>query len=380
MNPVADAAGRDAELLVLGTRIGSYTIASHLGEGLSASVYSARDDTGRRVALKVIHRARLNDPQIFERFRREAAVLKRLDGAHLVRFVDFIDEPSVLAMALEFIDGESLARWAARRQPLATGRALDVAVQLCRALECAHAVGVIHRDLKPENVIASDLSDGGVHISVLDFGLAKLVRGESSPSDLSHRDVILGTAEYMAPEQITGECAIDERCDVYAVGAILYELLVGKPPVVGPTPLETMAARLNTVPTAPRLAAPDRSIPAAVNALVLRAIATNRDERFGSARELHDALSALLLERRIIGSGSPSDASALGASDTDLHLNDAALGYRETWPDPVVTPAIRTPESDDAALQKLPSRWTFALLGIVLGALALATGVALAFC
>ena len=242
-----------SEPLSLGKVLGGkFELCGVLGEGGTGIVYDAwtldGEERKERVALKVIHGHLLGDQQIRGRFAREAKILRRLTGANLCAIVDAgeIEDPrregagSLLYIALPKIDGTPLDQLLRQEGPLAIDRALDIALGVCSALRSAHAQGVIHRDLKPANVIMQD----GTHPIVVDFGMAKIVTGAGTDTTaLTSHNMVFGTPEYMSPEQARGD-ELDARCDVYAVGVMLYELLTGSVPFSGKSPLMILTAHL----------------------------------------------------------------------------------------------------------------------------------------
>ncbi|WP_438007827.1 serine/threonine-protein kinase [Sorangium sp. So ce321] len=325
--------------LPAGHRVASrYTVASVIGEGASGVVYSAdRDGDGQRVALKVIHKHLSGTPQIFRRYHREAAILKRIEGPHVVRMLDFVEEDGLLMIALEHIDGSSLEELLREHAPLGIDRATEIALQICSALETAHAAGVVHRDLKPANVlieraVASPPPDGHAgaapsplagRVRVVDFGLAKVVHGEQMTTGLTEQDMIFGTPEYMAPEQVRGE-DVDPRCDIYALGCILYEMVVGAVPFSKRTPIAVMTAQITEQPLPPRSGKRDGLVSAGLEAVILRALSKDRADRYPSARAFADALRACR-ERRVVGH---TPAGLQGATSiTELELERTGLDH-----------------------------------------------------
>jgi serine/threonine-protein kinase len=316
----------DSDPVALGSRVaGKYIVDSRLGRGASGVVYSARplDGTGR-VALKIIHPELCHSRQIFGRYKREATILRRLKGDHIVGFLDFLEHDGLLVIVLEHVDGASLETMLSGR-PLEVDVATDVAIQLCRGLESAHQASVIHRDLKPANVMIQRSEAGArptLRARILDFGLAKVVHGEHMVTGLTERDMIFGTPEYMAPEQVRGD-EVDARCDLYACGAILYEMVTGSVPFSGRTPLATMTAQLTEEIVPPRTRAPARDIPPALEAVIMHALQKDPGARFPSAEAMADALAAAR-ERRIIALSDAPDGD-LAARDTELALRRSQI-------------------------------------------------------
>jgi serine/threonine-protein kinase len=336
---------------------GRYEIDSVLGDGASGVVYLAAERPGgRRVAVKVIHPHLCSDRQIYKRFQREAAILKRLEGAHLVKLLDFVQEGDLLVIALEFVDATSLEAMLAKQRPLDPKLAVEITLQVCAALGAAHAAGVVHRDLKPANVLIEAGADGDPvpSVRVVDFGLAKVVHGDQMMTGLTEQDMIFGTPEYMAPEQARGD-DVDARCDIYAAGVMLYEMAVGDVPFRGRTPIASMTAHLTQEPPPPRAARPDRAISAALEAVILRALAKNPADRYPTARAFAEALAAARDQKRVV---TPPLGTDPGLGDTDLSLSTTGLAHSPTIPsDPPSAdhaPTIPSAQPEAAAARPTP--------------------------
>ncbi|WP_437743934.1 serine/threonine-protein kinase [Sorangium sp. So ce302] len=323
-----------------------YTVESVIGEGASGVVYRAtRDEDGQRVALKVIHRHLSGTPQIFRRYHREAAILERVEGPHVVRMLDFVEEGGLLVIALEHIDGSSLEELLRDHAPIEIDLAIEIALQICAALETAHAAGVVHRDLKPANVLierphghaGAAPSPFAGRVRVVDFGLAKVVHGEQQTTGLTEKDMIFGTPEYMAPEQVRGE-DVDPRSDIYALGCILYEMAVGAVPFSKRTPIAVMTAQIAEQPLPPRASERSGLISAGLEAVILRALAKSPSERHPCARAFADALRACREERRVVHHTPASLADAV--SITDLALERTGLDYAAPLQDGASAPGV----------------------------------------
>lgn len=279
-----------------------YEILGVLGQGGTGIVYDAVTPDGAAIALKVIHQELAGDAQIRGRFRREAAILRRLEGDHVCPIVDFgeVDGETpgttLLYIALPKIEGESLADVLAK-ELLDVDRAIDILLEVLAALRTAHDQGVIHRDLKPANVL---LASSGTspepgeqrrreRAVVVDFGMAKIITGTGmDTTNLTTHNMIFGTPEYMSPEQARGD-ELDARCDVYAAGIILYEMLTGAPPFTGDSPLTVLTAHLTSDLEPPSSRAPQRVSPA-LDAVVVHALARDGQGRYVSAAELASAI------------------------------------------------------------------------------------------
>ena len=245
-----------------------------------ASVWLGEDTLlARRVAVKTLHPELSADGSLRVRFKNEAISSASIEDQRIVAIYDTGDDDGVAYIVMEFVDGRDLRRLLDEQGPLPPDTAVRIARNVALALEHAHRSGIIHRDIKPANVLVA--SDG--RVKVTDFGIAKATRAES---DLTSTGVILGTARYLAPEQVRGEHA-DARADVYATGLVLYEMLTGRLPFHGDTEMGVALARLST---APDPLPPDT--PAAVGAIVERCLADHPDDRFPTARALAAALEA----------------------------------------------------------------------------------------
>jgi serine/threonine-protein kinase len=276
-----------------------YEIVGVLGEGGTGVVYDAvRLPERDKVALKVMHAHLAGDQQIRGRFAREAAILRRLDGSNLCPILDFGEMPDpkqegvrLLYIALPKLEGPDLADYLTTSGPVTITRAVDIMLQIIEALKHAHSHAIIHRDLKPANVLLRD----GKDVVVVDFGMAKIVTGGGTgTTNLTTHNMVFGTPEYMSPEQARGD-DLDARCDIYAAGVILYEMLTGAVPFSGTTPLNVLTAHLTSDPMPPCAKAPERRIPAALEGVVMHSIAKDPDKRYVSA----EALGAALIHARM---------------------------------------------------------------------------------
>jgi len=335
-----------------------FEIVGVLGEGGTGIVYDAlrlgedkKDGTERTrapIALKVIHSHLLMDKQIRGRFTREANILRRLQGENLCPILDYgevvdphHEERRLLFIALPKIDGPPLDQVLREMAPLPLARINEIATQVCNALASAHAQGVIHRDLKPANV----LLEKDDHAIVVDFGMAKIVTGAGTETTaLTQQNMVFGTPEYMAPEQARGD-ELDARCDVYAVGVMLYEMLCGKVPFTGVSPLSVLTAHLTQPPTPPRERAKDRNIPAALEAVVMHALAKDPIERYPTALALKIAIGhAADHPDDVDGVRPKSDASATPAPVVIADKAPDEFAHAHTIPAPEPTPpALRRP-------------------------------------
>lgn len=265
---------------------GRYRLRRELARGGMATVWEAEDKVlTRPVAIKVLHPHLAVDDGSRVRFRREAVAAAGLAHPHIVTTYDTGRDDQVAYIVMELVEGITLARLLRAEGPLPVAKALDVAAQVADALACAHAHGVIHRDVKPSNILLR--ADG--HVKVADFGIAKAGAG----NDLTRTGVVMGTAKYLSPEQVSGTPA-EAASDIYALGIVLYEMLCGVPPFVGDTELTTALSRLTATPES--LAARRPEVPRSLEAVVLRALARDPQARFRSAAEMRSSLLAVDLD------------------------------------------------------------------------------------
>jgi serine/threonine-protein kinase len=268
-------------MIETGSVVCGYEVLESLGRGGFATIYKARGPDGKLVTLKFPSPEIIGDPAVYERFRREFTIGQRLSHPAIARAISLSETPEGICLVLEFAEGTTLRSLMADRGRLSLGETVKIAGQLAAALEFLHSNGVFHRDLKPENIIIA--ADGQVRI--LDFGIA-LLEGARRVTWGPLTDV-LGTPDYMSPEQIQGKRG-DARTDIYALGTVMYEMLTGAVPFRGDNPLAAMNQHLVGVPTPPR--AIETSIPAGVEAIILKAIRRSPDERYQYAAELLEDL------------------------------------------------------------------------------------------
>lgn len=359
-----------------------YVVERTLGEGASGIVYAARRSSdGAIVALKVIHRSVCYDEQVTRRFEREATILKQLEGNHIVRLLDIAVHDELPVLVLEYVEGLSLE--AALREGTPTiEQAVEITLQICAALGAAHAGGFVHRDLKPANVIVQGKL-GGARVPmvwVVDFGLGKALHRDTPGISMTERDLILGTPEYMSPEQARGD-DVDHRGDIYAAGVILFELLTGQAPYRANTPMNTITAHIyEPIPSA-RSVRPDRGISAVLEAVVSRALAKEPADRYPTARVFAEALAAARQGAHVVAPRpvTAEDARALAEKDTELELRDAAREAREGVE--VVQDKRAELKSEPQLVQAPPisstKRWVWIAAAMVLAIVAVVLGAAM---
>jgi len=284
--------------LVGKTLAGRYRVEEHLGEGGVGLVFRAEHlALGRKVAIKVLHSQSVAFPSAEARFEREARALAALSHPHVVTVTDFGRSEDVTFLAMELVEGGSLRELLDREGTVSWARTIDISVQVLRALAYAHGKGVLHRDLKPGNLMVRDLPEGGTFVQILDFGMAKLVGAEEDERDptITKPGMVAGTPSYMAPELLDAHKA-SPASDLYAVGVVMFEMLAGRPPFLGETPLEILQGHLTVpVPRLSDLGCTGNWVPPAQK-LLERLLAKQPSARFSSAADVLDDIDAITIE------------------------------------------------------------------------------------
>src|SRR6184192_2382449 len=254
---------------------GRYRILRKLGTGGMANVYLAEDEVlGRRVAIKILNDRHAGDDQFVERFRREAKNAASLSHPNIVSIYDRGEAEGTYYIAMEYLDGRSLKELIISRGSAPVRTAIEYTRQILGAIGFAHRHGIVHRDIKPHNVRVGP--EG--RLKVTDVGIAR-----SGASQMTEVGSIIGTAQYLSPEQARG-APVDQRSDVYSVGIVLYEMLTGQVPFTGDTPLEIAMKHLSEVPVPPSEKRPD--VPEDLDNIVLRALAKDPEDRYQTAEDM----------------------------------------------------------------------------------------------
>ena len=278
---LADTEHFAAAKLVPGKRLGNRWVIQHaIGQGGMGAVFLARDEQlSEDVAIKVIGGLAVLDPNATDRLRREASAARRISHPNVVRLHDIGEAEGLIFLSMEYVPGGSLRDLLGRYGVVAPHQLRPLAVQLCEGLHAAHLAGVVHRDLKPANLLV----DQHQRLKIIDFGLARMAHLEG----MTATNMIAGTVEYMAPEQVRGG-VIDSRTDLYAVGALLFHALVGRPPFAGDNPIAVGFAHCSEPVPLPSVARV--GLDTSWDAVVGRALAKDPAQRWQSALELRDAL------------------------------------------------------------------------------------------
>ncbi|MEJ7603976.1 MAG: serine/threonine-protein kinase [Kofleriaceae bacterium] len=295
-----------------------FKVESKIGEGGFGAVYRGIQlATGRKVALKLLHPEMTKDENLVARFRREGMVLCNLRDAHTITTYDFDQTPDgTLYIAMELLEGKSLHQVFHEQAPLEWKRMFKILIEMCSSLAEAHSQGIVHRDLKPENVYLETRPGNPEFVKILDFGIAKVMRGDTidpqSPQ-LTATGQTLGTLEYMSPEQLMGK-QLDGRSDVYALGVVAYEMTTGRlpfPDAKGPAGLIT--AQLKQTPIPPSHANPKAGIPPAADRAILKCLEKDKTNR-------HADVSAFAVALQDVLTQATSDLAVAAAAQSNASL------------------------------------------------------------
>ena len=336
---------------VLGER---YEIGGVLGRGGMAEVHRGRDlRLGREVAVKVLRQDLARDPSSQVRFRREAQAAASLNHPAIVAVYDTGEDRTATGatpyIVMEYVEGETLRDVIRREGRVAPERAMSLAADICAALDFSHRNGIVHRDVKPGNVMITPQGT----VKVMDFGIARAV--SDSAATMTSTAAVIGTAQYLSPEQARGE-GVDARSDVYSAGCLLYELVTGTPPFTGDSPVAVAYQHVREDPRTPSSINPE--IPSELDAILLKAMSKNPANRYQSAAEMRADLLRAVAGQRVEATPVMSDA------EKTTIINGGVAGYDDAW--------------DDAADRK---RRRNRLIALVVAALVLvggAIGIALA--
>ncbi|MGZ8612320.1 MAG: Stk1 family PASTA domain-containing Ser/Thr kinase [Actinomycetota bacterium] len=330
---------------------GRYRVERELGRGGMAKVYLGKDTVlGRTVAVKILAPQFADDPNFVTRFRREAQAAARISNQNLVSVFDTGSDDGVHFIVMEYVEGRTLAQFLTGGGRIMPDRAIDIAMDVCRALSAAHAQGVVHRDIKPGNIMLDDRGD----VKVTDFGIARVV---TTAETVAQTAAVLGTASYLSPEQAQGQ-PVDGRTDIYSLGCVLFEMVTGRPPFLGDSPVAVASKQVLEQPTPPSRLNPDVSPD--LDAVILRALAKNPENRYASADDLRADLERV--RRGMPVEATPLLPAAAGATQV--------IQREPSAPTAVLPPAAAEPERSRWWIPVLVTLLILAVLGGVLFVLA----------
>ncbi len=308
----------------VGTELAGYRIESLLGLGGMSVVYLAEDlRLKRKVALKLLAASLAEDESFRDRFLRESELAASIDHPNIIPIYEAGTTEDLLFIAMRYVEGRDLKE-RLQRGRLDPADAIGILAQVASALDAAHARGLVHRDVKPSNVLLDTGArpDGSDHVYLADFGITRRVSEETGIGDDGH---LMGTIDYVAPEQIAGE-EIDGRADVYSLGCVLYECLVGQPPFRRDSDVAVVFAHLDAESPAPSAERPE--LPAALDAVIARALAKEPEQRYSSCRELARAALAVAVDeasRRLVDVASRAAAGRSDLSEVEAELTGKVI-------------------------------------------------------
>lgn len=322
---------------------GKYRVDAVIGRGGMSVVYLATHlQLEQQVALKVLSAAALLLPEYIVRLKREARAVSHIRSEHVVRVHDIgmLEDAQVPYLVMEHLTGHDLASVLAHHGQLPADFVAMCILQACEALAEAHAIGIVHRDLKPANLFLTEAVDGSACVKVLDFGISRMTRGPGL-SPLTDPGTVLGTPSYMAPEQMEASAKVDARSDIWALGIIIYELLVGRPPHAGASLPQIFMRIMRTRPPRPSA---HRSLPPLVDTIVARCLAVDPDKRYQNVAQL----AAILAE--LGPPGSRAQAERIGRILQRCTAHEAPVAPLVTPPASHVTPVSPKRSAWDAAV------------------------------
>jgi serine/threonine-protein kinase len=338
---------------------GRYRIISMLGEGGMGTVYGAHHvDLDRPVALKVISPRHAADARIIERFRREARMSSQARHPNIVEVLDLGQADGLWYLAMEMLEGVDLYDAIVMKRNYEPAELVPVLDQVLAGLEAAHALGLVHRDLKPENIFLARSGEGEFTVKLLDFGVVK-IPDEGAQAQLTRTGTVVGTPEYMSPEQATDN-EVDARSDLYSIGCVAYCMLCGLPPFTDKSVLKVLTAHVCESPKPPSKVRPGLPHGAKVDRFVLRALEKQPAARYQTAAEMRAALHELAAALGSIESmrviAMPDTPSLTNTNDLSRTLPDRAHSLATTSPAPSRPAGEPEPAADAAPKPQPPKR------------------------
>ncbi len=355
---------------------GRYELREPIATGGMATVYKAWDTRVERiVAVKVLRSLAKTDRRAIERFRREAHAAARLSHPNAVTIYDFLEERGEHYLIMEFVEGVNLKQYLAQKGTLAPQEAVRITSQICAVLQVAHANGFIHRDIKPQNIMV--MPDGQAKLT--DFGIVRVMEA----AGLTNTGIVLGTADYLAPEQARGD-PLSPASDLYSLGVVLYEMLAGRPPFVGSSAVQVAMQHANNVPPPPSKYNP--RIPRALELVVKKALQKEPERRYASAEAMRKALLESLKKSIEEGATIPGHLPAVDQPPSRRVTAPPNASERPRHISRPVVPPVQAPDRRAAFPAAAPTlaetegharaaRWTS--LVIIIAVLILIIGLAL---
>ena len=349
-----------------------YHIKKKLGEGGMGQVYLAEHvKMGRRCAIKIMSPGSMNDADAISRFNREAANASRINHPHVCAIYDFGEtQDGLIYLAMEFIEGQSLTAIIEEHGTLPLPRAAEMIQQAADALQAAHDLGIVHRDLKPDNIMVTT-TRGKDTVKVVDFGIAKAAGGGESNQKVTKTGFVVGTPEYMSPEQLAGD-AVDGRSDIYSLGLVFYRMITGTTPFPADSQQETMIKRLTDDPIPLATVRPDLKFPAELQRVLDRVLARNPSMRYPSSADFGRDL------RNVVQSSTGMIAVDVEAGTQVVKSEDLKQAVPATRVDPAAKAAARggaTRPQPAVAAAPVPAKGGFPVVPVAVGVVAVAIGV-----
>ena len=320
-----------------------YHIIKKLGEGGMGAVYLGEHvKMGRKSAIKVMNPGMAADPDAISRFNREASNASRISHPNVCQIYDFGETPEgVIYLAMEFIEGSALTDIIEREGALPPLRAAKILKQAADALASAHDLSIVHRDLKPDNIMIVQGKDGSDIVKVVDFGIAKAVAGDDAGQKVTKTGMVVGTPEYMSPEQLSGD-KLDGRSDIYSLGLVFYRMLTGVLPFQADSAQETMIKRLTDEPMPLMVARPDMVFPPELQAVLDKALARLPSERYANATQFGKDTEAAVAGLAA-AAAAPVTSAATQLMDPEAALK--SIPTRQKAPPPTVAASAPAPAS-----------------------------------
>ena len=338
--PNFESIGQEADPLLGRVINDRYKIIEPIGHGGMGRVYKAlQAPLDRQVALKVLGAGHDRDPNFYKRFFLEASVTAKLTHPNTITLFDYgRTDDGIFFIAMEYLLGRTLSQTMQADGPLAQERVIHIAQQICRSLREAHALGIIHRDLKPANVILLRQQDDHDFVKVLDFGLVKFFQGDNPEGDITNAGTFMGSPHYIAPEQARNQSP-DQRCDIYSLGVLMYHMVTGRVPFTAANPVDIILKHLHEAPVPPRQLRPELQIDANFEAIVLKAMAKDREQRYQSMDEF---LASLKITRTLLtGLSGPPSMPPMATTEDGLRPVSLHALSASTPSSPM--PSMRTP-------------------------------------